>query len=137
METFLSCWCGLFLRLDGSGSTPHAGVVCAQTFGAFLRCFGLALLNHKMYTSRSAKGVSLKTLELYALVFFFRLLSIMRHQGYLPFDKYGPRSLAQSCCCCLRTEDAFSFSPSLAGPETGSTMRWKCSGCCSPPQPSS
>jgi hypothetical protein len=42
-----------------------------------------------MFTSRSAKGVSLKSLELYALVFFFRLLSIMRHQGYLPFDKYG------------------------------------------------
>ena len=70
---------------------------CSQTFGAFLRCFGLALLNHKMYSSRSAKGVSLKSLELYALVFFFRLLSIMRHQGYLPFDKYGLPSLARSC----------------------------------------
>ena len=34
-------------------------------------------------------GVSLKTLQLYAVVFFMRLLSIIRHQGYLPFDKSG------------------------------------------------
>ena len=42
-----------------------------------------------MWSSKSAKGVSLKTLELYALTFLVRLLSIMRHQGYLPFDKSG------------------------------------------------
>ena len=42
-----------------------------------------------MFTGKTAAGVSLKTLELYAIVFFFRLLSILRHQGYLPFDKSG------------------------------------------------
>ena len=42
-----------------------------------------------MFSAKTAKGVSLKTLELYAAVFFFRLLSILRHQGYLPFDKSG------------------------------------------------
>jgi hypothetical protein len=42
-----------------------------------------------MWTSKSAKGVSVKTLELYVLVFFSRLASILRHQGYLPFDKTG------------------------------------------------
>ena len=35
------------------------------------------------------KGISLKSLELYTLVFLFRLISILQHQGYLPFDKSG------------------------------------------------
>ncbi len=35
------------------------------------------------------KGVSAKSMQLYAVVFITRLLSILRHQGYLPFDKSG------------------------------------------------
>ena len=31
----------------------------------------------------------MKTLQLYILTFSVRLFSIMRHQGYLPFDKTG------------------------------------------------
>ena len=54
-----------------------------------MRCFGLGLLNYKMFSTKTAKGVSVKTLELYGLVFFTRLLSILRHQGYLPYDKTG------------------------------------------------
>lgn len=42
-----------------------------------------------MWGTKSAKGVSVKTLEMYGLVFIVRLLSILRHQGYLPFDKSG------------------------------------------------
>ena len=61
----------------------------AQTYASFMRCFGFGLLNFRMWSSKSAKGVSLKTLELYALTFLVRLLSIMRHQGYLPYDKSG------------------------------------------------
>jgi hypothetical protein len=59
------------------------------TFAALWRCFGLGVLNFKIWSSKSAKSVSVKTLELYAFVFIARLLSIMRHQGYLPFDKTG------------------------------------------------
>ena len=59
------------------------------TFAALWRCFGLGVLNFKIWTSKSAKSVSVKTLELYGFVFVARLLSIMRHQGYLPFDKTG------------------------------------------------
>lgn len=59
------------------------------TYGSFCRCFGLGVLLYKMHTGKSAKGVSLKTLQLYAVVFFCRLASIVRHQGYLPFDKTG------------------------------------------------
>lgn len=54
-----------------------------------MRCFGLGLLNYKVWTSRSSKGVSAKTLQIYVLVFASRLISILRHQGYLPFDKSG------------------------------------------------
>lgn len=54
-----------------------------------MRCFGFSLLNFKMWSEKTAKGLSVKTMEIYALVFFFRLLSILRHQGYLPFDKTG------------------------------------------------
>lgn len=54
-----------------------------------MRCFGFGLLNYKMWSLKSASGVSLKTLELYSVTFLVRLLSIFRHQGYLPYDKTG------------------------------------------------
>ena len=54
-----------------------------------MRFFGFGLLLYKMASSRSAKGVSVKTLEMYAMVFIVRLASILRHQGYLPYDKTG------------------------------------------------
>lgn len=59
------------------------------TFAALWRCFGLMMMNYKVWVGKSVKGVSIKTMELYALVFIFRLMSIIRHQGYLPFDKTG------------------------------------------------
>lgn len=59
------------------------------TYASFMRCFGFGVLIFKMWHGRSARGLSLKTLELYCIVFLARLLSIMRHQGYLPFDKTG------------------------------------------------
>eukprot|EP01041_Mallomonas_annulata_P008184 gene8184-16827_t len=59
------------------------------TYASFMRCFAFGVLNFKMWSGMSGKGVSLKTLQLYAIVFIVRLLSIMRHQGYLPFDKTG------------------------------------------------
>lgn len=59
------------------------------TYSSFMRCFGLCLINYRMWNSKTASGISVKTLELYAIVFGCRLLSIMRHQGYLPYDKSG------------------------------------------------
>ena len=59
------------------------------TYSSFMRCFGLCLINYRMWTAKTASGISVKTLELYAIVFGCRLLSIMRHQGYLPYDKSG------------------------------------------------
>lgn len=60
-----------------------------MTYGAMSRMFGFGILNVKTYKSRRATGVSIKTLQLYSLVFFFRLTSIIRHEGYLPYDKSG------------------------------------------------
>jgi len=60
-----------------------------MTYGAMARMFGFGILNVKIFKSRRATGVSIKTLQLYCLVFFFRLTSIIRHEGYLPYDKSG------------------------------------------------
>jgi hypothetical protein len=59
------------------------------TYASFCRCFGVSLLVFCIFTAKTASGVSLKTLELYGITFFFRLISISIHQGYLPFDKTG------------------------------------------------
>jgi hypothetical protein len=59
------------------------------TYAAFIRCFGFFLLNFRMWGTMSAKGVSVKTLQIYLLVFTFRMYSILQHQGYLPYDKTG------------------------------------------------
>lgn len=60
-----------------------------MTYGAMLRMFGFGVLNAKTFLSKRATGVSIKTLQLYCLVFTFRLTSIVRHEGYLPYDKSG------------------------------------------------
>jgi hypothetical protein len=60
-----------------------------MTYGAMARMFGFAILNLKTFKSQRATGVSVKTLQLYAIVFFCRLTSIIRHEGYLPYDKSG------------------------------------------------
>ena len=54
-----------------------------------MKCFGFGLLNYKIWTTGSVKGVSFKTMQLFFLTFAARLISILRHQGYLPFDKTG------------------------------------------------
>lgn len=54
-----------------------------------MKCFGFCLLNYKIWTSNTVKSVSVKTLQLFFLTFLTRLISITRHQGYLPFDKTG------------------------------------------------
>lgn len=60
-----------------------------MTYGALARMFGFGILNVKTFKSKRASGVSAKTLQCYCLVFFFRLTSIIRHEGYLPYDKSG------------------------------------------------
>jgi hypothetical protein len=60
-----------------------------MTLGALCSAFGFCMLVVKCLSSQSAAGISLKSLQVYALVFFFRFISIIVHEGYLPFDKSG------------------------------------------------
>jgi len=60
-----------------------------MTYGAMARMFGFGILNVKTFTSKRATGISAKSLQLYSIVFIFRLSSILRHEGYLPYDKSG------------------------------------------------
>lgn len=60
-----------------------------MTYGAMARMFGFGILAVKTFVSKRATGISVKTLQLYCLVYFFRLTSIVRHEGYLPYDKSG------------------------------------------------
>lgn len=60
-----------------------------MTYGALSRMFGFAILNFKTFRTQKATGISVKTLQLYSIVFFCRLTSIFRHEGYLPYDKSG------------------------------------------------
>lgn len=59
------------------------------TYGAMSRMFGFGILNVKTFTSKRATGISAKSLQLYVIVFFCRLSSIFRHEGYLPYDSSG------------------------------------------------
>ena len=59
------------------------------TLGGMTRTFGFGLLAFNIHKGRSAAGISLKTLQLYALTFSARLLSILFFDGYLPYDASG------------------------------------------------
>ena len=60
-----------------------------MTLGSLLVLFAFLLLVAKVAFSRSVKNISLKTLQCYALVFAARLCSILRYEGYLPYDRSG------------------------------------------------
>jgi hypothetical protein len=49
----------------------------------------LALLVAKVIINKNVAGLSLKTLEAYAIVYVARLCSILVYEGYLPFDRSG------------------------------------------------
>merc|ERR1712087_765253 len=53
--------------------------------------------------SKSVKGVSLKMMECYILVFICRLCAIIPFEGYLPFDKSGDwlYQVCEAFCLCL------------------------------------
>ena len=57
--------------------------------GAMVRTLGFIILASKSVTQKSVAGISLKTLQLYAVVFTLRLSSILFFEGYLPFDASG------------------------------------------------
>jgi ER lumen protein retaining receptor len=60
-----------------------------MTYASLTRAFGFVLLNARMFIKGHVKGISLKTLQIYAAVFAARLISVVEHQGYLPYDRSG------------------------------------------------
>ncbi len=66
-----------------------------------MRAFAFVILVFKIWSSQSAAGVSLKTLQLYAMVFFFRLVSILVYDGYLPFDRFVRNYTPVACDACV------------------------------------
>lgn len=59
------------------------------TLGSITRAFGFFILFAYLRKNKKSSGVSLKSLELYCLVFVGRLSSILIYDGYLPFDSSG------------------------------------------------
>jgi len=75
---------GVLLRLFSDGD--HSTVL---TLGSIVQCLGFFLLLQKVKMQRSVAGVSSKMLEMYVLVFLFRLSSTLTKNGYLPIDRSG------------------------------------------------
>jgi len=59
------------------------------TVSQMLQTFAFFLLLHKVRVTKSVAGISSKTLQIYVLVFMFRLSSTMVKNGYLPVDSTG------------------------------------------------
>jgi hypothetical protein len=59
------------------------------TLAGLVQTLAFFLLLNKMRTQKSCAGVSSKTLQVYVLVFTFRLSSTMVKNGYLPVDRSG------------------------------------------------
>merc|ERR1719261_1470496 len=59
------------------------------TMGMGVQCLAFYLLNAKVDMQKSVAGISAKTLQVYVMVFVFRLPSTMVKNGYLPVDQSG------------------------------------------------
>jgi hypothetical protein len=59
------------------------------TLGVAVQCLAFYLLNAKVEMQKSVSGISAKTLQVYVLVFVFRLISTLMRNGYLPADLSG------------------------------------------------
>jgi len=78
---YAACALGVWMHFsDGDFS-----FVCFA--GSGVQALGFLLLLHKVRTTRSAAGISSKTLQVYILTFLFRLSSTLVKNGYLPIDR--------------------------------------------------
>eukprot|EP00931_Biecheleriopsis_adriatica_P079296 TRINITY_DN526_c0_g1_i1.p1 TRINITY_DN526_c0_g1~~TRINITY_DN526_c0_g1_i1.p1 ORF type:complete len:283 (+),score=69.39 TRINITY_DN526_c0_g1_i1:67-915(+) len=59
------------------------------TLSSLVSTFSFLMVALKIEAGRTCKGVSLKMMECYLAIFFFRLCAIIPFEGYLPFDKSG------------------------------------------------
>eukprot|EP00913_Durusdinium_trenchii_P022615 g21239.t1 len=77
------------LDLDEVVSPEETLKIFLRTLSSLLSMFSFLMVALKMETNRSCKGVSMKMMECYLVIFFFRLCAIIPFEGYLPFDKSG------------------------------------------------
>ncbi|CAN0370254.1 unnamed protein product [Pylaiella littoralis] len=85
-----------------------------MTFASLTRGFAFAMLLGVMVVKKHARGVSVKSLQLYTVVFAARLVSVLQHEGYLPYDRsgdfiyhvaeFGSLSLAAGCVVLMMTK---------------------------------
>ena len=85
LSYFVYCACALVVWTHFSDQ--DFSYVCFASGGTQTLAF--FLLMHKVRTTRSAAGISSKTLQVYVLVFLFRLSSTLVKNGYLPVDRSG------------------------------------------------
>jgi len=80
---YIGCALGVWMHFsDGDFSYSCFASGGTQTLAFFL-------LMHKVRVTRSAAGISSKTLQVYVLAFLFRLSSTLVKNGYLPIDRSG------------------------------------------------
>jgi len=71
------------------------------TLAAAVQCLGFCLLRLQLRKNRSAQGVSSRALQLYVLMYIFRLFSTMQYNGYLPVDRSGDWVYQATDCAAL------------------------------------
>jgi len=67
----------------------HLNFSSVLTLGAGLQSLGFFFLNVLVRSRQSVSGVSGKSLQLYAIMFMFRLTATISMDGYVPTDKTG------------------------------------------------
>lgn len=89
-QTSVQAWTGMFfvvflvyhLFSDGDFSF-------LMTMSSLISTFSFLMVLYKIESTRSCAGVSLKMMECYVGLIFFRLCSIIPFEGYLPYDRSG------------------------------------------------
>jgi hypothetical protein len=73
------------------------------TLSSLVSMFSFLMVAMAIESGKSVKGVSLKMMECYILVFFARSFAIIPFEGYLPFDKSGDwlYQVCEAFCLCL------------------------------------
>lgn len=83
---YLICIVLIYMGYIWCSDGIYSGII---TLGSVIQCLGLCLNLLKVHTQRSANGISVKSLQLYALVYISRLSATLFHDGYLPMDRSG------------------------------------------------
>lgn len=59
------------------------------TLSAAVQCLGFCFLRAKIRKQRGVAGISSRSVQLFAVMYVFRLFSTLQYNGYLPVDRSG------------------------------------------------